>query len=41
MGGTENAVTLISDSGAEAWPRMGKAEVADRLADRIAAALAE
>jgi phosphopantothenoylcysteine decarboxylase / phosphopantothenate---cysteine ligase len=40
MGGTENAVTLISDAGAEAWPRMGKAEVARRLAARIAEALA-
>lgn len=39
MGGAENAVTLISDAGAEAWPRMGKDEVARRLADRIAEAL--
>ena len=39
MGGSENAVTLVSDEGAEAWPRMPKAEVAARLADRIAAAL--
>jgi len=41
MGGAENAVVLISDSGAEEWPRMGKAEVAQRLAERIAAALGE
>ncbi|EIE50245.1 bifunctional phosphopantothenoylcysteine decarboxylase/phosphopantothenate synthase [Salipiger aestuarii] len=41
MGGTENAVVLISDSGAEAWPRMGKREVAGQLARRIAAALDE
>ena len=41
MGGTENAVTLISDAGAESWPRMAKSEVASQLADRIAAALAE
>ena len=40
MGGSENAVVLISDEGAEEWPRMGKAEVATRLAARIAAAVA-
>jgi len=40
MGGAENAVTVISDAGAEPWPRMGKADVAKRLADRIAQALA-
>ena len=39
MGGAENAVTLLTAEGAEAWPRMPKAEVAARLADRIAAAL--
>ena len=39
MGGTENAVTLITAEGAEDWPRMGKAEVAQRLAARIADAL--
>jgi phosphopantothenoylcysteine decarboxylase / phosphopantothenate---cysteine ligase len=39
MGGAENAVVLISDAGAEAWPRMGKDEVARRLAARIAEAL--
>ncbi len=36
MGGTENAVTLISAAGAEAWPRMGKDAVARQLARRIA-----
>lgn len=36
MGGQENAVTLISQHGPEEWPRMSKAEVARRLADRIA-----
>ena len=41
MGGSENAVVLISDAGAEVWPRMAKEAVARRLADRIAAALAE
>ena len=39
MGGTENAVTLISGDGQEEWPRAGKAEVARKLADRIATAL--
>ena len=36
MGGSENAVMLITADGAENWPRMGKAQVADQLADRIA-----
>jgi len=40
MGGSENAVTLITKDGAEDWPRMGKDAVATRLAERIAAALA-
>ncbi len=39
MGGTENAVTLISAGGAEEWPRLPKDEVARRLAARIADAL--
>lgn len=39
MGGAENAIVLISDDGAEVWPRLPKAEVARRLALRIAAAL--
>ncbi|MCL4109768.1 UNVERIFIED_CONTAM: hypothetical protein GTU68_018495 [Idotea baltica] len=39
MGGDENAVTLITDEGADSWPRMGKDAVAARLADRIADAL--
>ncbi|MDA7429299.1 bifunctional phosphopantothenoylcysteine decarboxylase/phosphopantothenate--cysteine ligase CoaBC [Primorskyibacter aestuariivivens] len=39
MGGSENAVVLISDDGAEAWPRMGKDQVAERLAQRLAEAL--
>ncbi|MCX7888368.1 MAG: bifunctional phosphopantothenoylcysteine decarboxylase/phosphopantothenate--cysteine ligase CoaBC [Rhodobacteraceae bacterium] len=41
MGGSENAVTLITPDGAEAWPRMSKQAVARRLADRIALALGE
>lgn len=40
MGGTDNAVTLITADGAEAWPRMSKTAVAAQLADRIAGALA-
>lgn len=39
MGGSENAVTLIHAEGSEDWPRMGKAQVAARLADRIAEAI--
>ena len=40
MGGDENAVTVISDAGAENWPRMSKAQVAARIAAQIAEALA-
>ncbi len=40
MGGSENAVTIISAEGAEEWPRMGKDAVATRLAARIAAQIA-
>ncbi|WP_300068829.1 bifunctional phosphopantothenoylcysteine decarboxylase/phosphopantothenate--cysteine ligase CoaBC [uncultured Ruegeria sp.] len=40
MGGSENAVVLISNSGAEEWPRMDKDAVAGRLAQKIAEALA-
>jgi phosphopantothenoylcysteine decarboxylase/phosphopantothenate--cysteine ligase len=36
MGGGENAVTLIDADGAEAWPRMTKEAVAERLVARIA-----
>ena len=36
MGGSENAVTLITSDGAENWPRTSKAQVASQLADRIA-----
>ena len=39
MGGAENEVTLITDAGAEPWPRMSKADVARRLAARVAEAL--
>ena len=40
MGGADNAVTLITAAGSEDWPRLPKAEVARRLARRIAEALA-
>ena len=39
MGGPENEIHLVSASGIEPWPRMGKDEVASRLAQRIAEAL--
>lgn len=39
MGGAENAVILISEAGAETWPRASKREVGARLAGRIAEAL--
>ena len=39
MGGPDNAVTVLTEDGAEEWPRMTKAAVADRLAARIARAL--
>lgn len=39
MGGAENAVILITGDGNDAWPRMDKSAVAQRLAARIAEAL--
>jgi len=39
MGGSENAVILITDQGADSWPRMSKADVAAQLAKRISDAL--
>ena len=36
MGGTENAVTLITAKGTEDWPRMSKDQVAAKLAAAIA-----
>ncbi|WP_174823194.1 bifunctional phosphopantothenoylcysteine decarboxylase/phosphopantothenate--cysteine ligase CoaBC [Ruegeria arenilitoris] len=41
MGGSENAVTLITGQGTEEWPRMSKDLVANRLAQKIADALSE
>jgi len=39
MGGTENAVHLVTAAGVETWPRLPKDEVARRLASRIAETL--
>ncbi len=39
MGGTDNAVTLITAGGVDPWPRMTKDQVARRLAEKLAAAL--
>ncbi|MEO1536572.1 MAG: bifunctional phosphopantothenoylcysteine decarboxylase/phosphopantothenate--cysteine ligase CoaBC [Pseudomonadota bacterium] len=39
MGGSENAVTVIDENGAEEWPRASKTDVARRLAQRVADAL--
>ena len=36
MGGSDNEVLLVSKAGVERWPRMSKAEVAMKLAERIA-----
>ena len=41
MGGDSNAVHLVTPTGVEDWPRAGKAEVARRLAFRIAERLRE
>nr|WP_316015476.1 bifunctional phosphopantothenoylcysteine decarboxylase/phosphopantothenate--cysteine ligase CoaBC [Roseobacter sp. HKCCA0434] len=40
MGGSDNAVTLVTAEGAEPWPRLSKVETARRLAARIAEELA-
>lgn len=39
MGGADNEIVLVSKGKAERWPRMGKADVARKLAERIAGAL--
>ncbi len=41
FGGDHNKVFLIDQNGAEEWPSATKAEIAARLADRIADAIAE
>jgi phosphopantothenoylcysteine decarboxylase/phosphopantothenate--cysteine ligase len=40
MGGTENVVHLVTAAGTEHWPRLSKQAVAEKLAARIAGALA-
>ena len=40
FGGDENAVTLVTEDGEESWERMPKRDVAERIAERIAGALA-
>jgi phosphopantothenoylcysteine decarboxylase / phosphopantothenate---cysteine ligase len=40
MGGEANQVLLVTEEGGETWERMSKADVARRLMERIAAALA-
>ena len=40
LGGSDNAVHLVTRDGAEEWPRMSKDAVAERLAARIAAQFA-
>jgi phosphopantothenoylcysteine decarboxylase/phosphopantothenate--cysteine ligase len=40
MGGDTNEVHLVTADGAEHWPAGPKAEIARRLAERIADALA-
>ncbi|AML51480.1 bifunctional phosphopantothenoylcysteine decarboxylase/phosphopantothenate--cysteine ligase CoaBC [Falsihalocynthiibacter arcticus] len=39
MGGSENAVSFVTEEGAQAWPRMSKTEVAKKLAGLIAQTL--
>jgi phosphopantothenoylcysteine decarboxylase/phosphopantothenate--cysteine ligase len=40
MGGARNTVHLVSREGVESWPEMNKAEVAQRLMERLEAMLA-
>jgi len=40
MGGMRNQVKIISETAIDAWPDLGKDEVAMRLAELIAARLA-
>jgi phosphopantothenoylcysteine decarboxylase/phosphopantothenate--cysteine ligase len=40
MGGTDNSVHLVTADGVESWERLAKSDVARRLAERIADALA-
>jgi phosphopantothenoylcysteine decarboxylase / phosphopantothenate---cysteine ligase len=41
MGSDRNLVHVIDGDGTESWPEMSKREVAERIAERIAAALSE
>ena len=41
MGGDENRITLVTEGGEESWEPMQKNEVALKLAERIADALAK
>lgn len=41
MGGTENTVHLLSQAGVEAWPRMSKEMVAEKLVQHISRRLSE
>ncbi len=41
MGGSENAVTVISTDAADVWPRMSKVDVARKLAGKIAEVLGD
>ncbi len=40
MGGAENSVHIITEAGVESWEQMPKSDVARKLAERIADALA-
>lgn len=40
MGGADNEVLLVTKAGTERWPRMGKAAVAMKLAERVATVFA-
>jgi phosphopantothenoylcysteine decarboxylase/phosphopantothenate--cysteine ligase len=40
MGGAENEIMLVTETGSEIWPRAPKEAVADRLAARIASVFA-
>ena len=39
FGGDDNTIHLVSADGVEDWPRMSKADVANRLATRVAETL--
>jgi phosphopantothenoylcysteine decarboxylase/phosphopantothenate--cysteine ligase len=39
FGGADNTIHLVSADGVENWPRMSKEDVAEQLAERVAASL--